>query len=197
MRKTVAKSIAAISSSLLVLLLLSTAVTAQTFKVVDYVNAYTRGIPDATLRLTNGGATGGYVCAMIYVFTPDQQMTECCGCVNSPDNLLTLSVNNDLTSNPLTGVPPHAGVIKVVEAAENNINGVTCNPTRNVTVLSNTIVGWITHLQPNGSGIAETEVPLSLSPLGGTELANLQAQCTFAQQLGSGQGVCSCGGIVE
>ena len=34
----------------------------------------------------------------------------------SPDGLNTLSVNSDLTSNPLTGVPPRTGMIKIVSA---------------------------------------------------------------------------------
>src|ERR1700689_5573699 len=41
--------------------------------------------PDSTVRLTNAGtqigSTGdpsGNLCAMIYVFAPDQQMAECC-----------------------------------------------------------------------------------------------------------------------
>ena len=69
-----------------------------------FSNANTSGVADATVRLTNPGVTGGNVCAEIYVFDQDQQLSECCGCLVSPDGLQTLSVNTNLTANPLTGV---------------------------------------------------------------------------------------------
>src|ERR1700681_525549 len=59
--------------------------------------------PDATVRIDNPGLTCGNLCAMIYVFDQDQQLSECCGCVETHNGLRTLSVRRDLTSNPLTG----------------------------------------------------------------------------------------------
>jgi len=40
---------------------------------------------------------------MIYVLDAYQEMTECCACAESPNGLRTLSVNKNLTNNPLTG----------------------------------------------------------------------------------------------
>ena len=57
------------------------------FNVVPYANANTPGVPDGTLRITNPGETYANLCAMIYVFTADQQMEECCGCPNRPTAL--------------------------------------------------------------------------------------------------------------
>ena len=56
------------------------------------------GAPDGTVRITNVGTNittpgSGNLCALIYVFEPDQQMAECCGCLITPDGLLTLSIN--------------------------------------------------------------------------------------------------------
>src|SRR5271157_1838807 len=90
------------------------------FRVNYFANANTAGAPDATVRLDNPGLTYGNLCAMIYVFDRDEQLTECCGCVESHNDLRTLSVNGDLTSNPLTGRKSTTGVIKVVSAAVNN-----------------------------------------------------------------------------
>ena len=76
---------------------------------VDYFsNANTGGAPDGTFRIRNAGASNGNLCAYIFVLDPEQEMTECCGCLQTPDGLGTLSVNVDLTGNPLTGVtcPP-------------------------------------------------------------------------------------------
>jgi len=147
--------------------------------------------PDATVRISNPGLTYGNLCAMIYVFDQDQQLTECCGCIETHNGLRWLSVRSNLTSNPLTGVVSKNGVVKVVSAAVNNS---PCDPTSNVTPTPNLRV-WVTHVQnPVGTAYPITETESSDSTLGATELANLQAQCSFISILGSGQGTCSCGG---
>jgi hypothetical protein len=146
--------------------------------------------PDATVRIDNPGLTYGNLCAMVYVFDADQQLTECCGCVETHNGLRTLSVRRDLTSNPLTGVLSTNGVIKIVSAAVNNS---PCDPTSNVKPTAN-LRAWVTHIQNAvGSTWPITETESSDSTLGATELANLQAQCEFVNILGSGHGICSCG----
>ena len=172
------------------------AVAQQTdvFSVNYYSYANTSGAPDATVRVDNPGLTYGDVCSMIYVFTGDQQMAECCGCRNSHNDLRTHSVNTNFTNNPLTGVPPHRGVIKIVAASP---NGANCDPTTNVNPVAD-LRAWGTHTQLTNSGgpqttYAVTETQFLDAPLGATELANLQAQCSFINILGSGHGICTCG----
>ena len=63
-------------------------------------------VPDATVRIDNPGLTYGNLCAMIYVYAADQQLSECCGCTKQITALRKLSVRNNLTGNPLTGVAP-------------------------------------------------------------------------------------------
>ena len=153
-------------------------------------NNYVGEPPDGTVRIDNPGLTYGNLCAMIYVFDADQQLSECCGCVETHNGLRTLSVQRDLTSNPLTGRVSTNGVIKVVSAAVNNS---PCDPTSNVSPKANLRV-WNTHIQnPVGAAFPITETESSDSTLGATELANLQAQCAFINILGSNQGICSCG----
>jgi hypothetical protein len=157
---------------------------------VNYFANNCGAAPDATVRIDNPGLTYGNLCAMIYVFDADQQLSECCGCVASHNGLRTLSVRKDLTSNPLTGKVSMTGVIKVVAAAVNNS---PCDPTANVTPTANLRI-WATHIQNKvGTAYPITETASSDSTLGATELANLQAQCAFIAILGSGQGTCSCG----
>ena len=166
------------------------AASAQDVYKLNYFSNNAAPAPDATVRISNPGLTYGNLCAMIYVFDLDQQLTECCGCVETHNGLRTLSVRSNLTSNPLTGVVSKAGVIKVVSAAVNNS---PCDPTSNVTPKANLRV-WVTHIQnPVGAAYPITETESSDSTLGATELANLQAQCSFIGILGSGQGICSCG----
>lgn len=166
------------------------AASAQDVYKVNYFSNNFAGAPDATVRIDNPGVTYGNLCAMIYVFDADQQLSECCGCVETHNGLRTLSVRSNLTSNPLTGVVSRNGVIKVVSAA---VNDSPCDPTSNVSPKAN-LRAWVTHIQ-NAVGTAYpiTETESSDSTLGATELANLQAQCAFVGILGSGQGTCSCG----
>ena len=163
--------------------------TAQDVYKLNYFSNNAAPAPDATVRISNPGLTYGNLCAMIYVFDADQQLTECCGCVQTHNNLSTYSVRA-LTGNPLTGVVSRNGVIKVISAAVNNS---PCDPTANVTPKANLRV-WVTHIQNAvGSSYPITETESSDSTLGATELANLQSQCAFIGILGSGQGVCQCG----
>ena len=87
----------------------STTPPADTLKVDYFANANTAGAPDGTVRLTNPGTAGGNLCAAVFVFDQNQEMSECCSCFLSPDGLRTLSVNTDITGNPLTGVILNTG----------------------------------------------------------------------------------------
>lgn len=193
--KQLCRMLPVLALALLVLVLTAGAMAQDVYKV-NYFSNNAAPAPDATVRLDNPGLTYGNLCAMIYVFAADQQLSECCGCVESHNGLRTLSVRSNLTSNPLTGVVATAGVIKVVSSAVNNS---PCDPTSNVSPKANLRV-WVTHIQNavplgsfGGSVYPITETESSDSTLGATELANLQAQCAFINILGSGAGVCSCG----
>ncbi len=164
------------------------------YKVNYFSNNTVAGAPDATVRIDNPGLTYGNLCAMIYVFAADQQMAECCGCMQSHNNLTTYSVEANLASpaKTLTGEYTPSGVIKIVSAAP--VGGV-CDPTTGVTPKAN-LRAWATHIQNKvGTAFPITETEFSDSTLGATELANLQAQCAFVNILGSGFGICSCGAI--
>jgi len=107
-----------------------------------------------------------------------------------PNGLLILSVNRDLTDNPLTGwPPPDDGVIKIVSD-----NGQNCDPTSPVPNIGQGLRAWATHLQsPNGSYLVTTEEEFAGAALQLDELLFLSHACSFVQFLGSGKGVCSCG----
>jgi hypothetical protein len=187
--KQLSRILPVLALALLVLGLTSGAAAQDVYRL-NYFSNNAAPAPDATVRIDNPGLTYGNLCAMIYVFDADQQLTECCGCVETHNGLRTLSVRSNLTSNPLTGVVSRNGVIKIVSAAVNNS---PCDPTSNVSPKAN-LRSWVTHIQnPVGAAYPITETESSDSTLGATELANLQAQCAFVGILGSGQGICSCG----
>ena len=146
--------------------------------------------PDTTLRISYPDASTKDLCAMIYVFDQDQQLAECCGCVVSHDGMRTLSLQNDLMGNPLTGVKSTAGVVNIVGADH------ASNPSCDASAISpsGSLVSWSTNLQAAGNGrYAVQEASASSSPLTDTQQSALQAQCYFVKVLGGGQGICSCG----
>ena len=54
----------------------ASAASAQDVFRINYFSNNAAPAPDATLRIDNPGLTYGNLCAMIYVFDNDQQMTE-------------------------------------------------------------------------------------------------------------------------
>jgi hypothetical protein len=162
---------------------------ADTLKVDYFANANTTGAPDGTLRLTNPGTAAGNVCANIFVFDSSQELSECCSCFLSPDGLRTLSVNTDLTSNPLTGSSNtlNTGVIKVVSTT---LTAGTCPLPTNLNPIP-ALRAWSTHIQ--NAGFAETETASQDATLSAGEISRLKAECTAVKIVGSGAGICSCG----
>lgn len=164
---------------------------ADTLKVDYFANANSAGAPDATVRLSNPGtstAGAGNVCASIFVFDPMQEMSECCSCLLTPDGLRTLSVNTDLTSNPLTGVTLSTGTIKIVSTSPQG--GSTC-PLPTAVFPTAALRSWATHIQ--NSNFAITETSSQDATLGTVEIARLGKQCNSIKLVGSGKGICSCG----
>jgi hypothetical protein len=160
----------------------------DTLKVDYFANMNIDRGKDATLRITNPGTSGGNLCANIYVFSPDQQLNECCSCFLSPDGLRTLSVTNDLTTNPLTGHIPTTGVIKIISSSAGSCDAANVTPVAGLRA-------WATHLQIAGPGIAisVTEGESQDATLSAAELASVTSNCAFIQNQGSGSGICTCG----
>jgi hypothetical protein len=160
---------------------------ADTLKVDYFANANTAGAPDATLRLTNVGTSGGNICADIFVYDSSQELSECCSCLITPNGLLTLSVNKALTANPLTGVTLNTGTISVVSAR--TTAGACPLPTTAIAPTPG-VRSWATHIQ--NSNFTITEGASQDSTLSNGELAVLQNDCYAVNLIGSGKGQCSC-----
>jgi hypothetical protein len=154
----------------------------DTLKVDYFANANTTGAPDGTVQLTNPNTSGGTIWAAIYVFDPDQEMSECCECRLSPDGLRTLSVDADLTSNPLTPVILTTGLIKIVSTTGLNPANLTPTPA---------VRAWVTHIQNVSFNITETGS--QDATLSSTEVTRLQHECNSIHLTGSGHGICTCG----
>jgi hypothetical protein len=121
------------------------------------------------------------------VLDPNEEMSECCSCLLTPDGLRTLSVNTDLTSNPLTGVILTTGVIKILSI---KLIGGTCPAYPIGSTVTAGIRSWGTHIQ---NGFSVTETPSQDATLSSTEQILLQNECQAIKVDGSGKGKCSCG----
>jgi hypothetical protein len=158
-----------------------------------YSNANTANAPDATVRIINDGSAalisgpqgptvqGADLYANIYVFDDSEELTECCSCLVTPDGLLSESVNKNLTANPITGIKPTRGVIKIITSDVGG--GAFGQPTSGLR-------GWATHVQKLTSGFAVTETLLADSNLAPSEEALLYELCYYDGEL-SGQ-PCTC-----
>jgi len=181
----------------LILALGSTTAVAQSgfddvYAVGHFSNAHVTGAPDGVLRLVNDGtlsdsSPAGDLCASLYVFDSREELNECCSCKITPNGILSLSVNNNLTSNTLTGVTPTRGVVKTISSFP--VAG-KCDPT--VDDEQEGIRGWITHIQKGTTGFGQTEEELMDSNLSTFEAADLAEDCKVLIELGSGHGRCSC-----
>ncbi len=180
------------------------------------------GAGDNILRLNNPTRANGTLCAMIYVFDDDEEMGECCGCPLSPDKLLSLSVQQNLTQDWAIiqmGTDTNAGLIDIVSAPPDQTttnppcspqagcNG-GCDPTNLPTIVPTPhLKGYLMHNQQLavstaglfgfrvGQSINLTEVPLADSgDPSSAELNYLQAQCgAIMESPVRGFGVCTCG----
>jgi hypothetical protein len=137
---------------------------------------------------------------MVYVFSADQQLNECCGCLVTPNGLQTADVRTQLTANTLTGRTPGDGVIQIISARPNSSNSATavfpdnssmCDPSATFTPTPD-LRAWVTHIQ-NGASYPTTETGSLPAPLSASEEGWLQGACNFAVIQGSGQGICDCG----
>ena len=141
-----------------------------------FSNANTANAPDAVLRLINDGGHLGdsdepNLFADIYVFDDSEELTECCSCLVTPDGLLAESVNNNLTANPLTGIKPSRGVIKIISSSTQSATSPIA-PTPGLRA-------WATHVQKATSGYAVTEALLADSNLAPSEESLLGQLCYF------------------
>jgi hypothetical protein len=180
---------------------------------VDYFdNANSATLPDGTVRITTslgrvpGGTAAGHgvnQCALIYVLKPDQELAACCGCKLTPNQLLKLSVNSNLTANTLSGIGP-SGTIAIIPSFPNGTSTTVppvsiCNPAvppipvPGVTGSGLSVTAWATHVQDSGA-ITEDDFDFETGSGVVLTVGALVTDCaTNVLGNGSGSGVCTCG----
>jgi len=113
----------------------------------------------------------------------------------TPNGVVNLGVNRDLTAKTLTGVIPSSVVVKLLSTlAGPGGTGTSCSNSA-ATVTTGTIVpgmlawGTTIHAAPSG-GYSVTETPFLPATLSAGELASLGGRCASILGNGSGFGVC-------
>jgi hypothetical protein len=172
---------------------------------IKYASNLTAG--DSVINITNTGANGasltgpgfggavGNICVNVYAFSPDEQLISCCSCLVTPNGLVSLSANNDLVSNTLTGVRPNSIVVKLLSTlAGTGGTGTSCTNSAALAGTATIVPGmlaWGTtlHAAPSGNfAVRETAFsPATLSP---GELASITNRCTNIIGNGSSFGIC-------
>jgi len=153
------------------------------------------------------------LCANIYVFTPDQQMAECCSCKVTPNGMQGFLVNADLAANPLVGTASfqHSGAIKIVSSFGGGHRGAGLPPTVDTESSrpfcdagsdywpQGRLEAWITHVRPLGTpAFTVTEIDFQSAQLSWSEMKKLEQECYAIEAdpskggLGSGHGTCTC-----
>jgi hypothetical protein len=134
------------------------------------------GGPGTDVRVINTGASGGSLCADVYVFDAAEELKECCHCNVTPDGLLTLTMA-ELTNNPANGRYSTTGVIKIV--SDSSCNEASPTPTPELR-------SWIV----NSNNGTQDESEFEATPLSAQELSNLKVLCGGIRNQ-SGPGVCA------
>jgi hypothetical protein len=161
----------------------------------SYVNITNSGANGAPLLGPGFGGAVGNICVNVYAFSPDEQMISCCSCLVTPNGLVNLGVNRDLTSKTLTGVIPTSVVVKILATlAGAGGTGTSCTNSA-ATVTTAAIVpgmlawGTTNHQTPAGA-YTVTETPFAPATLSAGELASLGGRCASILGNGSGFGIC-------
>ena len=184
--------------------------TTDTQFQVRYASNLTYG--DSLINITNTGANGdspygpgfggpaGNICVNVYAFSPDEQLVSCCSCLITPNGLVNLSVNNDLTSNTLTGVRPNSVVIKLLStSAGTGFTGTTCTNSAALVGSSSFqpasgMVAWGTTLHstitPPTNPFTLTETQFAPATMNAGELASMTGRCANIIGNGSSFGIC-------
>ena len=162
------------------------------------INITNTGVNGAPLNGPGFGGAAGNTCVNVYAFSPDEQLISCCSCLITPNGLVSLSVNQDLISNTLTGVRPNSVVVKLVNTgAGPTFTGTSCTNSAAVAGTASfplaggmAAFGTSIHAAPAPGTFQGMETPFVTSPLSPAELASITNRCINIVGNGSSFGIC-------
>ena len=165
----------------------------------SYINIVNTGANGAPLLGPGFGGAAGNICVNVYAFSPDEQLISCCSCFVTPNQVVNLGVNRDLTIKTLTGIVPPSVTVKLLNtlAGANGTSGSSaCNNSAAQVGSANLpiaigMAAWGTTLHAAPGGVfATTETPFTPATLSAGELASITGRCAAILGNGSGFGQC-------
>jgi hypothetical protein len=174
----------------------------------SYINIVNTGANGAMRDGPGFGASAGNICVNVYAFSPDEQLVSCCSCLITPNGVVNLGVNRDLTVKTLTGVIPTSVTIKLLATVPNTsatntapggspgaTTGTSCANSAAVPnqLLATGMAAWGTTIHNAPPGVAAysvTETAFTPATLSGAELTSITNRCTAILGNGSGFGIC-------
>jgi hypothetical protein len=162
----------------------------------SYVNIINTGANGAPPLGPGLGAATGNTCVNVYAVDPSEELIACCSCLLTPNQVMNLGVNADLTIKTETGVVPPSVTIKLVNTlAGPTGTGTSC--TNSATSaggagfpLAVGMVAYGTTPQAVGTVFNQVEHPFIPSTLSAAELASLTGRCSSIVGNASGYGIC-------
>lgn len=156
---------------------------ADTFWVTYFTNNGVTGAPNAYVQVVNPGVASGKLCASVYVWRSDQELSECCTCPVTANGLLTFTVNV-AAANP-GDHPPVAASGSIDVISDSNCDPTNPSPTPDLRI-------WATHVTPDtATGKFDvTETPALATTLSSGEQSEAASRCAFLTSNGSGAGRC-------
>jgi len=182
---------------------------------INYLPAAGAGIAGGYIDISNAGALGadafgplagttGRICVNVYTFTADEQESECCSCLVTPNALVHLTAA-DLIGNPGNGVTPTLGLVVKLLATipgpgvntQGTFTSSACNAAQTFTAanLAPGMTAWATKFHANATASPATvrsltETQFSQQTLSAGELTKLTNLCQFLSGNQSGAGLC-------
>jgi hypothetical protein len=158
----------------------------------SYINIVNTGAIGATAQGPGFGGTTGNICVNVYAFDPGEELISCCSCSVTPDQVVNLGVNRDLTSKTLTGVVPSSVTIKLLATAQTGANCSNSAAGLNTPTIVTGMAAWGTtlHALPTG-GVFGSETAFTPASLSAGEFTSITGRCAAIIGNASGFGICA------
>ena len=164
--------------------------------LINMINTGANG--DPLLGPGFGGAAGN-TCVNVYAFDPAEELIACCSCLLTPNQVVNLGVNANLTIKTQTGVAPASVTIKLLNTLAGS-TGTSTDCTNSAAsaggagfpIVSGLVAYGTTPQSVNGGATYNVvEHPFIPATLSGGELSSITGRCASIIGNASGYGICT------
>jgi len=162
------------------------------------INMINDGANGAPLLGPGFGGAAGNTCVNVYAFDPGEELIACCSCLLTPDQVVNLGVNANLTIKTQTGVVPTSVAIKLLNTLAGDGTKTSCTNSAALAgtgafpIMSGLVAYGTTPQQLTGTGVYNmVEHPFIPASLSAGELASITGRCASLIGNASGYGICT------